>query len=481
MDTYGWWSLVPPLMAIALAFLTREVLISLTAGIVSGGVIFAIGSGGTVLDAPNVILDTMCAHLAPNVAMVIFLMMLGALVAVIASAGGALAYGDWAHRRLKSARSASLLTMLLGIIIFIDDYFNCLMVGTVMRPVTDKFKISREKLAYLIDATSAPVCILAPISSWAAYVISCIPRGTPQSGMALFLGAMPWNFYAIGTLVLVVAVCAWGKLDFGPMRDAERVTRAGHDVGADRHAEVGMAAVPVVGVGSIWDLILPIAVLIALSIVAMLASGGYFAGTASIGHAFAQAEAGPALALASFGALLFAFLLFVPRRLIRFTDFSKVCMVGMKTMVPAVVMLTLAWTISGVCDERLHTGDFIAHVLKTAHFPLWCLPALFFVISAFLAFATGASWGAIGILVPIAAQAGSLSSHPEALPLLLGATLAGAVQGDHCSPISDTTILSSTGAGCRHHNHVVTQMPYALAVGVLALIAYLVAGAWIVR
>jgi len=325
------------------------------------------------------------------------------------------------------------------------------------------------------------VCILAPISSWAASVISCIPKSTPQSGMALFLGAMPWNFYAIGTLVLVTLVCVWGKLDFGPMRDAERVTRAGPDVGADRHAEVGMAAVPIVGVGSVWDLVLPIVVLIALSVLAMLSSGGYFAGTSSLGHAFAQAEAGSSLALASFGALLFAFLLFVPRRLIRFTDFSKVCMVGMKTMVPAVVMLTLAWTIAGICDERLNTGSFIAHILKTAHFPLWCLPALFFVISAFLAFATGASWGAIGILVPIAAQAGSLSSHPATLPLLLGATLAGAVQGDHCSPISDTTILSSTGAGCRHHNHVVTQMPYALVIGALALIAYLAAGTWIVR
>jgi len=477
MDTYGCWSLVPPLTAIALAFLTREVIISLTAGIVSGGVIYAIGSGGGVLKAPEIILKTMCAHLAPNAAMVIFLMMLGALVAVIASAGGALAYGDWAHRRLKSSRSASLLTMLLGIIIFIDDYFNCLMVGTVMRPVTDKFKISREKLAYLIDATSAPVCILAPISSWAAYVISCIPKGTGASGMDLFLHSMPWNFYAIGTLLLVFFVCCWGKLDFGPMRDAERVTRAGHDVGADRHAEVGMAAVPVVGTGSVLDLVLPIVVLIALSILAMLSSGGYFAGTASMGRAFASADAGPSLALASFGALLFAFLLFVPRRLIKFTDFSKVCVVGMKTMVPAVVMLTLAWTISGVCDELLHTGTFFSQSLRAAHFPTWCLPALFFVISAFLAFATGASWGAIGILVPIAAQAGMLASGPMALPLILGATLAGAVQGDHCSPISDTTILSSTGAGCRHHNHVVTQMPYALAVGILALVAYFIAGA----
>jgi len=479
MDNYGWWSLVPPLMAIALAFLTREVLISLTAGIISGGVIYALGTGGTVLDAPSVILQTMTAHLSSNVSMIIFLMTLGALVAVIASGGGALAYGDWAHRRLRSQRSASLLTMLLGIIIFIDDYFNCLMVGTVMRPVTDKFKISREKLAYLIDATSAPVCILAPISSWAAYVISCIPKAGGEHGMELFLHSMPWNFYAIGTLLLVVAVCCWGRLDFGPMRDAERVTRAGHDVGADRHAEVGMAAVPVVGTGSVWDLVLPIVVLIVLSVVAMLSGGGYFAGTATMGHAFASADAGMSLALASFGALLFAFVLFVPRRLIRLSDFSKVCLVGMKTMVPAVVMLTLAWTISGVCDELLHTGAFISQSLQTAKFPLWCLPALFFVISAFLAFATGASWGAIGILVPIAVKAGMLSSDPCALPLVLGATLAGAVQGDHCSPISDTTILSSTGAGCRHHNHVVTQMPYALAVGTLCLVAYLAAGAWV--
>jgi len=241
-----------------------------------------------------------------------------------------------------------------------------------------------------------------------------------------------------------------------------------------------MAAVPVVGTGSVCDLVLPIVVLIVLSVVAMLSDGGYFAGKATMGHAFASADAGTSLALASFGALLFAFLLFVPRKLIRLTDFSKVCLVGMKTMVPAVVMLTLAWTISGVCDELLHTGAFISHSLYAAKFPLWCLPALFFLISAFLAFATGASWGAIGILVPIAVQAGLLSPHPSALPLVLGATLAGAVQGDHCSPISDTTILSSTGAGCRHHNHVVTQMPYALAIGILCLIAYLAVGVWVI-
>ena len=475
----GLWSLAPLLVTITLAFLTREVVLSLFAGILSGGLIYAFGTGGTLVDAPTVILKVMGEHLSENVHMVIFLLMLGSLVAVISAAGGAQAYGEWAYRRLKSRRTASLLTALFGIIIFIDDYFNCLTIGTVMRPVTDKFKISREKLAYIIDATSAPVCILAPISSWAAYVVSCIPKETCEHGMTLFLASMPFNFYAIGALLFVALVCVWDRLEFGPMKDAERVTRRGHDVGADRHAAVGMAAVPVVGKGRVFDLVLPIVALIVFAVLAMLRDGGYFAGASTFAHAFANAEAGPSLSLASFGAIAFAFLLFVPRKLVGFKDFSNVVVIGMKTMIPAVVMLTLAWTISGICEELLGTDKFVKECLSVSQFPHWCLPAVFFVISAFLTFATGASWGAIGILVPVAAEIFSLSDisgSTTAAALLLGAVLAGAVQGDHCSPISDTTILSSTGAGCRHHNHVVTQMPYALVVGVVSLVCYLVAG-----
>ena len=475
----GLWSLSPLLVTITLAFLTREVVVSLFAGILSGGLIYAFGSGGTLIDAPTVILKIMGEHLSENVHMVIFLLMLGALVAVISAAGGAQAYGEWAYRRLKTRRTASLLTALFGIIIFIDDYFNCLTIGTVMRPVTDKFKISREKLAYVIDATSAPVCILAPISSWAAYVVSCIPKGSCEHGMTLFLASMPFNFYAIGALVFVAVICIWDRLEFGPMKDAERVTRRGHDVGADRHAGVGLAAVPVVGKGRVIDLVLPILALIVFAVLAMLRDGGYFAGTTTFAHAFATAEAGPSLALASFGAIAFAFLLFVPRKLVGLKDFSNVAVIGMKTMVPAVVMLTLAWTISGICENLLGTGRFLKESLVVSSFPMWCLPAVFFVMTAFLSFATGASWGAIGILVPVASELSSVSSTSGSLTvaaLLLGAVLAGAVQGDHCSPISDTTILSSTGAGCRHHNHVVTQMPYALVVGLVSLLGYLVAG-----
>lgn len=479
MQDFGLWSVVPPLVAILLAFITREVIVSLFTGILSGGIIYAMGSGLSIVEAPNVILATMGASLSRNIHMVVFLMFLGSLVAVIAAAGGAQAYGEWAHRRLGQRRSASLLTAFLGVLIFIDDYFNCLTIGTVMRPVTDKFRISREKLAYIIDATAAPVCILTPISSWAAYVVSCIPDEVTPHGMSLFLASIPWNFYASGALLLVLLVCVFEKLDFGPMRDAERVTRHGHDVGADRHA-VGMAVVPTVGKGRVLDLILPIVALIVFSVLAMLRSGGYFDGTSTVAHAFANAEAGPSLSLASLGAILFSFVLFVPRKLIGFKDFSSIVVLGMKTMVPAIVMLTLAWTISGICDDRLGTGHFLSCALSQGAFPLWCLPAFFFVLSAFLSFATGASWGAIGILVPVAAQTG-FAADSTAAALLLGAVLAGAVQGDHCSPISDTTILSSTGAGCRHHNHVVTQMPYALIVGVLALIGYLLAGLMLIR
>ena len=474
MKDFGLWSLVPPLTAIVLAFLTREVIVSLFVGIFSGGLIYAFGTGGPLVSAPILILKTMGDHLSDNIHMVIFLLFLGSLVAVISAAGGAQAYGDWASRRLGGRRSASLLTSLFGVFIFIDDYFNCLTIGTVMRPITDKFRISREKLAYIIDATAAPVCIIAPISSWAAYVVSCIPKETTTHGMTLFLASIPWNLYAFGALALVFAVSFFEKLDFGPMRDAERVTRAGHDVGADRHA-VGMAIVPTIGKGTVFDLVLPIVALIVFSVLAMLRSGGFFSGEASFARAFALADAGPSLSLASLGAVLFSFILFVPRRLISFRDFSGIVVLGMKTMIPAIVMLCLAWTIAGICDGTLGTGRFLSAVLRECAFPLWCLPAFFFVVSAFLTFATGASWGAIGILVPIAAESG-FAADTAAAAMLLGAVLAGAVQGDHCSPISDTTILSSTGAGCRHHNHVVTQMPYALAVGTLSLVGYLLAG-----
>ena len=475
MQDFGLWSIVPPLVAILLAFLTREVIVSLFAGILAGGVIFVVGSGRPFVDVPTVILDTLGTHMAENIHMVIFLLFLGSLVAVIAAAGGAQAYGEWAYRRLGKRSSASLLTALLGMIIFIDDYFNCLTVGTVMRPITDKFRISREKLAYIIDASAAPVCIIAPISSWAAFVVSCIPEETTSHGMSLFLASIPWNFYAFGALVLMFLVCRFESLEFGPMRDAERVTRRGHDIGADRNA-VGMAVVPSIGKGRVFDLVLPIVVLILFSVLAMLRSGGYFDGTSTFARAFANADSGPSLSLASLCAVLFSFLLFVPRKLIGLKDFSSVVVLGMKTMIPAVVMLCLAWTISGICDELLGTGRYLSSVIGACHFPMWCLPALFFVLSAALAFATGASWGALGILVPVAAKIG-FTGDSTAAALLLGAVLAGAVQGDHCSPISDTTILSSTGAGCRHHNHVVTQMPYALAIGVLATIGYIVAGA----
>ncbi len=457
-----------------LAFISHEVILSLFVGILAGGVIYVLGSGLSVVEVPIVILKVMGGHISDNIHMVLFLLFLGSLVAVITAAGGAQAYGDWAFRRLGNRRSASFLTAALGTFIFLDDYFNCLTIGAVMRPITDKFKISREKLAYIIDATAAPVCIIAPISSWAAYVVSCIPKQATAHGMALFLASIPWNFYAFGALALVFLVCWFDRLDFGPMRDAERVTQHGHDLGADRHA-VGMAIVPTIGKGRVGDLLLPIVALIVFSVLSMLRSGGYFSGTATFARAFALADAGPSLSLAALSAVLFSFLMFVPRKLIGFKEFSSIVVLGMKTMIPAVVMLALAWTISGICEELLGTGKFLSATIAGCSFPTWCLPALFFVLSAFLAFATGASWGAIGILVPVAAGVGFEADTPMAA-LLLGAVLAGAVQGDHCSPISDTTILSSTGAGCRHHHHVVTQMPYSLVVGALALAGYLVAG-----
>lgn len=461
MENFGIWSLVPPLVAIVLALITREIVLSLFVAIFSGAAIHVIFTHGTIVGAFKTVIDLTCAKMAENMPMVLFLCFLGALVSVVTRAGGAKAYGDWAFERLKSRRGAKLMTVLIGIIIFIDDYFNCLTVGTVMRPVADKFKISRAKLAYFIDTTAAPVCILSPVSSWAAYVISCLPEEMQEEGLHMYLWAAPLNFYAILSLVMVfVIACRDTRVDFGLMKRMERTTLFRRDVGAEVAMREGLEAVPVSSKGRVIDLVLPILALIVLA--------GYF---------LMHYEAGIALALAALVSLVLTFLFLVPRKVIDFHDFAAAALFGIKTMVPALVLLALAWCISSVCNDLLGTGKYIAGLLVQANVSLALLPAAMFFISAVFAFVTGASWGAIGILVPIG-MAVCLAIDRSASILTLAATLAGSVFGDHCSPIADTTILSSTGAQCKHMNHVMTQIPYAAIAGLASLALYLLAGLW---
>ena len=461
----GAWSLVPPLVAIALSLVTHEIVLSLFVAIFSGAAIHvAMTGGGGFLASLKVFIDIVSGEIAKSdhLSIMVFLVLLGALVSVVTRAGGAKAYGDWAFRHLKDERAAGFMTILMGIIIFIDDYFNCLSVGTVMRPVADKFKMSRAKLAYLIDTTAAPVCILAPVSSWAAYVISCLPSEMHAHGMALYLGAAPLNFYAILSLFMVFWIGMKRNSDFGLMARMERTSHSRRDVGAEVVMREGLEGVPVSEKGTVVDLVAPIALLIGLS--------AWFLSRYD--------DAGEALALASLVTILGTFVLLVPRKVINYHEFAAALLFGIKTMVPALVLLALAWGISAVCNDLLGTGRYIASGIVALKADIAFLPVSLFVISAVFAFATGASWGAIGILVPIGMTV-CLKAAPgnEAAAIVtLAATLAGSVMGDHCSPIADTTILSSTGAQCKHLNHVMTQIPYAAFAGAFSVVGFLLAG-----
>ena len=470
----GWLSLLPPIIAIGLALITKEVISSLLIGILSGALIYSINAGLTpVVGVADVTFKLMASKIDVNI--LLFLALLGALVVVVTMAGGSRAYGRWASGKLKTKRSALLATGALGVLIFIDDYFNCLTVGTVMKPVTDKYKVSRAKLAYLIDATAAPVCIIAPISSWAAAVGSSLRvTGAFESDMAAFVASIPYNLYALLSIVMVVLVCSF-KLDFGPMERSE-IKAAKGDVGAI-DSESSMH-VKVSDKGTVWDMLIPVIALIIFSVLAMLYNGGYWGDDPAyhtLSAAFGNCVAAEALVLGGFGALVVAFLLFVPRGLIKFHDFMGAMGEGFKSMIPADTILVLAWTISGVCRDLLMTGDYVKTVVEKSSMPGWMLPALIFAIAAFLSFATGTAWGTFGILIPIIIPV-CMAIAPDLLVVALSATLAGSVFGDHCSPISDTTILSSTGAGCDHMEHVSTQIPYALTVAACCFVGYIVAG-----
>ena len=464
-------SLLPPIIAIVLALLTKEVYSSLFVGILSGALIY---SNGNLWNMVLTTFDTMISKICDswNVGILIFLVMLGMMVSLVNKAGGSAAYGRWASKRIKTKAGALVSISVLGMLIFIDDYFNCLTVGSVMRPVTDKFKISREKLAYIIDSTAAPVCIIAPISSWAAAVSSIAPEG---EGLNLFIHSIPYNLYALLTLLCVVVTSVMG-LDFGKMRMVE-LAAASKESGENAAADDTK--------GAVLDLMLPIGVLIVSCVTAMIYTGGFFDAESGCYHnfveAFAGCDASQGLVLGAFVTIVVTMLLYLPRRVITFTQFTDSFVDGFKAMVPAILILTFAWTLSGITNQ-LGAKIYVAELVRgTASGLANLLPAIIFLIGVGLAFSTGTSWGTFGVLLPIVC---AVFPSGELMVISVSACLAGAVCGDHCSPISDTTIMASAGADCNHIGHVSTQLPYALTVAGVSFLGYLLAGfvqkVWIV-
>ena len=463
------WSLLPPIIAIALALITKEVYSSLFVGILVGGLLYSNFSfEGTVLHAFN---DGIVASLSDsyNVGILIFLVILGAIVCLMNKAGGSAAFGRWAQKNIKSRVGAQLSSIVLGCLIFIDDYFNCLTVGSVMRPITDKHNISRVKLAYLIDATAAPVCIIAPISSWAAAVAAFAEDG---QGLNLFIRAIPYNFYALFTIVMMIGLVVL-NVDFGPMAKYEKNAVENGDLfsGSNPYAMVTDKADE--SKGSVLDLVLPIVVLVVACVIGMIYSGGFFNGDDFI-TAFSNSDASVGLMLGSAFGLVFAIIYYLIRRSMSFRDIMGCIPEGFKAMVPAIMILTFAWSLKSMTDS-LGAKFFVRDFVRTASGIQVLLPVVVFVVGCLLAFATGTSWGPFGILIPIVQNVFSMD-NPLAI-ICISACMAGAVCGDHCSPISDTTIMASAGAQCDHVNHVSTQLPYAISCAVIAGITYLIAGA----
>lgn len=471
------WGLVPPIVAIALALITKEVYSSLFVGILVGALLYSEFSfEGTVV---HIFQGGIISVLSDsyNVGILVFLVILGAMVALMNRAGGSAAFGRWASEHIKSRAGAQLATIALGILIFIDDYFNCLTVGSVMRPVTDKHNISRAKLAYLIDATAAPVCIIAPISSWAAAVTGFVEG---EDGFSIFIQAIPYNFYALLTIVMMIGMVAL-KCEFGPMKVHEDNAKKG-DIYTTEGRPYANSSEEVIGrKGTVIDLVIPILSLIVCCVIGMIYTGGFFEG-ASFVEAFSNSDASVGLVLGSFFGLIITIALYMARKVLRFSDCMACIPEGFKAMVPAIMILTFAWTLKAMTDS-LGAAVFVAEgVRKVAGGLMGFLPAIVFVIGALLAFATGTSWGTFGILIPIVVAIFAESNH-ELMIISISACMAGAVCGDHCSPISDTTIMASAGAQCDHVNHVSTQIPYVVVAAVVSFITYIIAGfvqsAWV--
>ena len=468
------FALLPPVIAIGLALITKEVYTSLLAGIITGGLlysnfnlelmintIFFQEDGGMVYKLAD----------AWNVGILVFLVMLGILVSMLNKAGGSAAFGKWASKHIKTRIGAQISVMILGVLIFVDDYFNCLTVGSVMRPVTDRHKVSRAKLSYIIDATAAPVCIIAPISSWAAAVTSSVPEDSGINGFAVFLQTIPYNLYAILTLVMVLLVTVL-RVDFGPMKKHEMNAIAGDLFTTPGRPYEGNEEEVINEKAHVLDLILPVAVLIASCIVTMVYTGGFFEG-ASFVDAFAASDASVGLVLGGAVTLVFTFTYYMMRDVLSFEEFAKCIPEGFQSMIAPILILTMAWTLSGMTN-LLGAKYFVADlVANSASAMQGFLPMIIFLVAAFLAFATGTSWGTFSILIPIV-----IGVFPEGqmMVISIASCLAGAVCGDHCSPISDTTIMASAGGHCEHVNHVVTQLPYVLVVGSVCMVGYLLIG-----
>lgn len=474
------WSLLPPIVAIGLALITKEVYSSLFIGSLTGAVIYAasasLGAEGVFT---TVVRDGLIANLADsyNVGILIFLVVLGTIVALMNKAGGSKAYGEWAAKHIKSRVGACISTFVLGVLIFVDDYFNCLTVGSVMRPVTDKHNVSRSKLAYLIDATAAPICIIAPVSSWAAAV-----SGTVEgvNGIQLFINTIPYNLYALLTIIMVIFISLTG-VNYGPMKLHEDNAAKG-DLFTTRNTVYDADDDNTSSNGKVIDLIIPVIILIVCCVTGMIYSGGFFSGESFI-DAFANCDASYALSLGSIISLIIIIVYFLARRVLRFSDCMSAIPAGFKQMVPAILILTFAWTLKTMTG-LLEAGAFVSGIVESASAIEILLPCILFVVALGLAFATGTSWGTFGILIPIVtgifstelAGVSAAGEIPKTVIICISACLAGAVCGDHCSPISDTTIMASTGAQCDHVNHVSTQLPYALTAAVVCMVGYIFAG-----
>ena len=464
----SFWSLLPPIIAIALALITKEVYSSLFLGILVGGLLYSnFAFEATILHVFN---DGIVASVTDsyNMGILIFLIILGSMVCLMNKAGGSAAFGRWAKEHIKSRVGAQLASVLLGVLIFIDDYFNCLTVGSVMRPITDKHNISRAKLAYIIDATAAPVCIIAPISSWAAAVAGFAEDG---QGFNLFLRAIPYNYYALLTIVMMVGMILM-KTEFGPMAKYEKNAIEKGDLFSGSNPYAGAEDDAPEDKGTVLDLVLPVVVLIVCCVIGMIYSGGFFDGEGFI-TAFSNSDASVGLMLGSAFALVFTLVYYLIRRSMSFKEMMGCIPEGFKAMVPAILILTFAWSLKGMTDS-LGAKYFVRDLVRSASGIQMLLPVIVFVVGCLLAFATGTSWGTFGILIPIVQNVFSMD-NPMAI-VCISACMAGAVCGDHCSPISDTTIMASAGAQCDHVNHVSTQLPYAITCAVVSGVTYLIVG-----
>ena len=478
MFVNSFWALLPPIIAIALALITKEVYSSLFIGIVAGGLLYSNFSFVGTMN--HVFVDGMIGQLSDswNVGILIFLVILGSMVMLMNRAGGSAAFGRWSVEHVKTKVGAQLATMALGVLIFIDDYFNCLTVGSVMRPLTDKHGISREKLAYLIDATAAPVCIIAPISSWAAAVTGFVDGA---NGLTLFIRAIPYNFYAFLTITMMIVISV-GQFDYGPMKLAEMNNRLNlskinlSDDPSITGAE-DQPNPPISPKGKVIHLVLPIITLIICCVIGMIYTGGFFEGTNFV-DAFSNSDASVGLVLGSVIALLITIIFYLCTRVLDFKECMNAIPEGFKSMVPAILILTFAWTLKSMTDS-LGAAEYVAGLVQNVadnRAVMGLLPAFVFLIGCFLSFATGTSWGTFGILIPIVVNVFNADLGSELMIISISACMAGAVCGDHCSPISDTTIMASAGAQCDHIQHVSTQLPYALTAALLSLVCYILTG-----